>query len=139
MLTADDTPTIRFALQRRLGKEPWVQICDLKFEKYRLGDWYVTDPRKASLMAVATVPFVRVNLVIDIFVRDEKGDPVPVISCFDMPVPWELGHLHNEADEIAEFCKAQRRLILGTGKALVIAPEKQLGGTGIRGNWKRYG
>jgi len=51
MLTADDTPTIRFALSRRLGKEPGVEICDLKFQKRRQGEWYLADPlRSDSLM-----------------------------------------------------------------------------------------
>ena len=111
MLTADDTPTIRRAILRRLGVEPNVRVCDIKFEKA---------PGEISVGILANV-----------------GDHIITRSAFVLPDPFELGHLHNEIDEIS----VQYRLAAKDHftAALPVSDEKFLAGTGLRGNWARYG
>lgn len=111
MLTADDTPTIRFAVLRRLGTEPGVRICDIKFGK---GD---------GVIAVGIIAAL--------------GDSIITKSRFDLPDPFEHGHLIAEIDEIAEQYKKARRDFFTA--ALPISEEKTLAGTGTRGRWARYG
>ena len=111
MLTAEDTPTIRHAITRRLGVEPGVRLCEIKFHKV---------PGEVSVGILANV-----------------GDFLITRSTFVLPDPFELGHLHNEIDEIA----MQYRLAAKDHftAALPVSEEKTLPGTGLRGNWARYG
>lgn len=111
MLTADDTPTIRFALTRRLDAEPGVRVYDIKFHK------------EAGVVAV------HVELLV--------GNALIVESDFHLPDPFELGHLHNEIDEIAEHCKKARLEFWRHGR--VMRGRRELPGTGLRGRWERYG
>ena len=134
MLIDEDTPTIRHAINRRLGVEPGVTICDIKFERYRKGDWYYADPqRPALLVAIAAEPFIRVNM------EAEIGLPQSMVSRFELPIPFEHGHLLEEIDEIAEQYKAARKAHFGHGSGLILTPERQLQGSGLRGRWSRYG
>jgi hypothetical protein len=70
-------------------------------------------------------------------------DLVHGTSRFDLPPEFELGHVHNEADEIAEQCKEARRsfaLRVGTlADKGSISERFDARGTGARGNWRRYG
>jgi|SRR6185312_359318 len=130
MLTEADTPTIRFAMIRRLDKEPGIEVCDLKFEKYAIGDRY-RDFDKGE-WSIAAVPFIRVGLVATV------GSAIVTRSKFDLPVPFSHQHLINEIDEIAEQFKAARKDFFGRGGA-ILTPEKQLAGSGLRGRWAQYG
>lgn len=136
MLTDADTPTIRFALHRRLDKEPGVEICDIKFQRYRTCDTYVDldrgTPRRRPV-ATARAPFLRVGI------EATLGRSLITRSVFDLPIPFSVQHLRNEIDEIAEQYKAARKDYFGRGAGLVLTPERQLAGTGTRGRWTTYG
>lgn len=132
MLYASDTPSIRFALHRRLDHEPGVQIVDIKFEKYKAGDRYTAD-LGGKIWAVANEPFIRVGVLATL------GGTILTRSRFDLPVPFEIGHLRNEIDEIAEQYKAARKEYFGRGHGVILTPETQLRGTGLRGRWADYG
>jgi hypothetical protein len=111
MLTADDTPTIRHSILKRLGLEPNVRICDIKFQK------------AAGEISVGVLANV--------------GNHIITRSAFVLPDPFELGHLHNEIDEIAvQYRLAARDHFTA---ALPVSEERFLRGTGLRGNWARYG
>lgn len=113
MLTADDTPTIRLAIQRRLGREPGVAICDIKFGK------------AAGEIAVGILALVGA----------EKATIAR--SRFNLPDPFEIGHLHDEIDEIAEHLKVAARDHFTA--ALAVSAEHEIAGTGLKGRWARYG
>jgi hypothetical protein len=132
MLTENDTPTVRFALIRRLDKEPGVEICDLKFEKYRIGDSY-RDLDNGGIERIAAVPFMRVGLLATL------GGTLITRSVFDLPIPFSLQHVHDQVDEIAEQFKAARKDAFGRGAGMILTAEKQLAGTGLRGRWAMYG
>ena len=112
MLTADDTPTIRNAIHRRLGKEPGVRICDIKFTKSEVA--------------------IRCGVVATLGM-DER---IVTRSMFDLPAEFEHSHLINELDEIAEQYKAARLEFFKTGG---VVGEKEVSGTGLRGRWAQYG
>ncbi len=114
MLTDEDTPTIRHAINRRLGNEPGVTICDIKFGK---GMNYI---------------------VVGILAELDNGGPI-TRSRFELPIPFEHAHLIDEIDEIAEHMKAARKAHFGRGSGLILTPERQLQGSGLRGRWARYG
>src|SRR6266849_1755735 len=110
MLTANDLPTIRFAIVRRLDAEPGVIIYDLKML-----------PRPGR---------------IEVGVEAEIDGHLRTRSRFDLPDPFELSHLHDEIDEIAEQFKVVRK---NGGGGLLTLPERMIEGTGLRGRWLRYG
>ena len=111
MLTADDTPTIRFAILRRLDQEPGVKVCEVKFQQHH-------DCLSVGLLATL-------------------GDSIITRSRFDLPLHFEHSHLINEIDEIAEQYKVARRDFFTAGRA--VSEEKTLDGTGLRGRWISYG
>lgn len=131
MLTADDTPTIRNALLKRLGTEPGVHVADIKFQKYAKGDGYYADPPACKLFLVASEAFMRVSILLQL------GETIVLDSRFDLPNPCEHGHLVAEIDEIATACGEARRDFFTA--ALPVSERKFLAGTGTRGNWSRYG
>lgn len=131
MLTSDDTPTIRNAVLKRLGLEPGVHVAEIKFQKYARGDEYFVDPPACKLTAITAEPFVRVGLLLQL------GESLIVDSRFDLPDPFEHGHLLAEIDEVAQGCKKARRDFFTA--ALPVSERKFLPGSGTRGNWKRYG
>jgi hypothetical protein len=131
MLTDQDTPTIRHAITRRLSLEPGVTICDIKFGRFVKGDWYAMDD---GMLVVADEPFLRVGVLATI----DDGDTI-TRSRFDLPAEFEHGHLVAEIDEIAEQYKAARKERIGHGGGLILTPERQLQGSGLRGRWSRYG
>lgn len=128
MLTASDTPTIRFAITRRLDQEPGIAVADIKFAKVGRGDWYAGD---GEVLQRAGEPFIRVGLLLQV------GHTIVLRSRFDLPDPFEIGHLHAEIDEVAEGCKRARKDFFTA--ALPVTEEKPLAGTGLRGRWSRYG
>lgn len=114
MLTDEDTPTIRNAILRRLDIEPGVTICEVKFARGR--------------------GYIAVGVLAEL----DNGGPL-CRSRFELPNPFEHGHLIEEIDEIAEQFKAARKAHFGTGSGLILTPERQLQGSGLRGRWARYG
>lgn len=116
MLTYSDEPIIRRALMRRLDSVPGVRVLAVNTVEHK------------TYLAVGVEWMVR--------------DVVHGTSLFHLPLSFELSHVHNEADEIAEGCKEAKSKF-----ALALAGMVQPGsvserfkalGTGERGNWK-YG
>lgn len=118
MLTADDTPTIRNAIQKRLDQEYGVEFVHTTFAK---------------------LPGSHISVDLEI-VLGTIGDRVFMVTTgFDLPDPFEHGHLVDEIDQIAESVKAARKDFFGRGAGIILTPHVQLAGTGRRGMWKRYG
>lgn len=117
MLTIGDEPIIRRALARRIGSEPGVSILEIK--------------------VVGHKRHIAVGLLIHV------DDKVLVKSVFDLPPVFELKHVHNEADEIAEACKEARRKLQFTGAYLpelgAVSEVFAAMGTGRRGRWAQLG
>lgn len=117
MLTFEDENIVRRALMRRLSTEPGVKILDVLIKD------------KKTHIAVG--------------VQWEVNDKIVGISIFDLPPIFELSHVHNEADEIAESFKEARRKLLYTGTGLPDTGDQSevftASGTGRRGNWRVYG
>lgn len=113
MLTETDLPIIRHAITKRLGAERGVRIVGI--------------PMQAKDGHIA----VGVLAVLD------EGSLI-VSSQFHLPIPFELAHLHNEIDEMAEQYKAARVKFWASGRVMKI-PATALAGSGLRGNWARYG
>ena len=118
MLTANDTPTIRNAIQRRLAAEPGIDSVHTTFVKF-------------------PGSHVAVQIELHLGWIDEKL--LAVVSTFDLPDPFEHGHLLNEIDQVAEGVKAARRGVYAGGGGVYDIPQTQLPGTGARGLWGRYG
>jgi hypothetical protein len=60
-------------------------------------------------------------------------------SRFDLPPLFELRHVHNEIDEIAEQYKAARADFWKHGRVLPAEmPEREMSGTGLRGRWTQH-
>ena len=118
MLTVNDTPTIRNAIVKRLEKESGIDHVFMDFVK--LPGSHIT---------------VELNIILG-WVGDKL---FTVDSTFDLPDPFEHGHLLDEIDQVAEHVKAARIDFFGRGAGLIRTPEVQLAGTGRRGLWSRYG
>jgi hypothetical protein len=108
MLTFDDEPTINNAITKRLDAERGVRVCGVFVEP--------------------DFDCIRVGVLATL------DDALVLRSRFDLPEQFEISHLHNEIDEIAEQYKAARADFWAKGKSLDI-PEHQLAGTGLRGRW----
>lgn len=118
MLTYDTgEPIIRRALTRRLDAEPGVRVLEIVIKDMKTH--------------------------IAIGVQWQVNDLATGMSIFDLPPQFELSHVHNEADEIAEGCKeARRKFLLQGGKMAdkgAVSETFEAKGTGRRGNWKQYG
>lgn len=111
MLTADDKPTIRYAILRRLDKETGVQVCAIKF--------------------------VEGDDCIGVGVLAKLGNTIITSSQFQLPLVFEHSHLLNEIDEIAEHIKDARRDFFTA--ALPVSEVRKIAGTGLRGRWAQYG
>ena len=107
MLTGNDVPTIRHAIIKRLSTEPGVAIADIPVD--------------------VAHDCIRVGVIVTL------GESLLVRSRFDLPSEFELVHLHNEIDEIAEQYKAARKDFWSNGRMMV--GEKAVPGTGLRGRW----
>ena len=129
MLTSEDAPTIRFAIRWRLDSEHGAYVLEPTLvQPIKRGEWY-TDVN-SRLDVQAQEDFIRVAVLIGL------GMTVHVRSEFHLPDPFEHGHLLNEIDEIAESLKKARKDAFTSPLA---APVRKVVGTGVRGNWKRYG
>lgn len=109
MLTGDDIPTIRHAIIKRLSVEPGVAVADIPIE-------LAEDCIRVGVLATL-------------------GETLLVRSRFDLPTEFEIGHLHNEIDEIAEQYKVARKDFWSSGRMMV--GEKAVPGTGLRGRWHK--
>jgi len=121
MLTAADEPIIRRALERRLdasrGGASGVRVLEITIKEHKR--------------------HIAVGVLLHV------DDKIIVRSIFDLPPSFELRHVHNEADEIAEGCKQARATLRFTGPGSVplgaLSEEFTAKGTGRRGNWRMYG
>lgn len=104
----DNAATIRWAILKKLDAESGVKVCDVLIKPH---------PDHIAVGILATL-----------------SDELIVRSRFDLPSEFDLRHLHNEIDEIAEQYKAARLDFFGRG-AIMRDPEKMLEGTGLRGRW----
>ena len=100
---------IRWSILKKLDVLPGVKIYDVNIR-----------PKKDH---------IRVEIRATLF------DGLRVKSCFELPPSFELRHLHNQIDEIAEQYKAVFVDFFGRGHHLVGAPDKVMAGTGLRGGW----
>ena len=124
MLTYADKPTIENAIKKRLGKERGVWIREILATKMPAffnaaeGKWIP--------------PHIAVGTLLTL------GEDVIMRSRFNLPLEFELSHLHNEIDQIAEQCK-EARLQKGISDLTGVAmePEIQLKGTGLMGLWPK--
>lgn len=118
MMTHEDMNTVQYALSKRLGEIPGVEALEVK-TKYHAHD---------------QPPFIAVGVE---FLVDKM---LVGISVFDLPVPFEHGHMMNELDQIAEQIKAIRRdaghLAPQTREVANIG-SRPIVGTGRRGLWPR--
>lgn len=119
MLSFDDDPSIRFAIHRRLDHERGVKICEIKVVPHRL--------QKPPFIAVGILTELDAHLVLR--------------SVFHLPGEFDIAHLRNEIDQVAEQYKAARQQHFGRvlSGQLIMTGEKQLLGTGLRGLWAQHG
>lgn len=110
-------PLIRRSITRRLGTEPGVKLLDIQIKPFR------------THIAVG--------------VLWQAYDKAMGQSIFDLPAQFELRHVHNECDEIAEQIKEAWRKFQFTGPSQpelgAMSEVYEARGTGRRGNWKVYG
>jgi hypothetical protein len=116
VLTAEDAPTIRHAITRRLDTERGVAVREVKVEPH--------PDEVPAFIAVGVLAELDGRLVAD--------------AVFHLPSEFELAHLHNEIDEIAEGFKSARIDAALSGLPAVGAMRRLLG-TGLRGGWAAYG
>lgn len=110
LLAPRDFPIIRHAIIKKLDAEPGVKICDIKLRE------------RADCVRVGIIA------VLDGF------DGLVVDSRFELPKQFELRHVHNEIDQIAEQYKFARRDFWSHRRTLP-GIEHQVIGTGMRGLW----
>lgn len=113
MLDSNDEATVRFAIYRRLDKEPGITHTEIVV---RPSDGFIA-----------------------IGVQAQVGALLEVRSVFHLPDPFEHGHLLNEIDEIAEQMKTARRRFFEDGCPAMGSERRELLGSGLRGHWQRYG
>jgi hypothetical protein len=118
MLTVTDTPTIRRAIMKRLDRSLGIDSVDMKFAKF---------------------PGSHITVMLALNLGWVGGKVFLVNSSFDLPDPFEHGHLLDEIDQVAEQVKAARKDFFGRGPGVIRTPGTQLAGTGRRGLWARYG
>lgn len=108
MLTGEDIPTIRNAIQKRLGAERGVTLRDIPIELSE-------DCIQVGVLATL-------------------GETLIVSSRFDLPSEFEISHLHNEIDEISEHYKTARADFWLNAR-MMAEPKRKIPGTGLRGRW----
>lgn len=112
MLTWEDAPTIRWAILKRLEKEPGVRFVRVFAKPF---------PGHIGVGVEATV-----------------HDTLQTRSHFRLPVEFEHAHLIREIDEIAEQIKAAWREFNGVIRSDQTAGG-QLAGNGLAGNFRKVG
>lgn len=109
-----DNNIIKRALLRRLDHESGVRVIEINIKTHKR--------------------HIAVGMLLQV------DDKVLVKSIFDLPLRYDLKHVHNEADEIAEACKEARRKLRFTGAYLpelgAVSEVFTAMGTGRRGRWK---
>lgn len=112
MLSFDDDATIRNAILKRLDGERGVRVCDIKMAPARN----------------AVPPYIRVGI------ESLLDAQFTCVSFFDLPGEFEIGHLRNEIDEVAEQYKSARldRFFNGPTEN---GRMRTMRGTGLRGRW----
>lgn len=122
MLTYEDSPTIRNAIQKRLHEAGKTEIADIKIIN----------------MPDAKPPHIQVGVWFILKDRLNTDGVIDPRSFFDLPAEFEHSHLLNEIDEIAEQLKVVRietRIGAIIHKPDAVQPRKIVVGTGLRGNW----
>ena len=125
-MTYEDEPTIRHAIMRRFdpakGKkgERGIKVCEILVQPHM----------------IENPPFIAVGVLAAI---DSEHDGPIVRSYFHLPAEFELRHLHNEIDEIAEQYKSARIDMALNGRMMKFGEQRTMLGTGLRGNWAMYG
>lgn len=111
MLSFDDEPTIRWAIIKRLDKEPGIRVLEVRCKRHMEG----------------TLEVIKVG--VQVFI----GDQITAISRFDLPGSFYHNQLLNEIDEMAEHFKQAllKFTLLGEGKERAAS----IAGNGLRGNW----
>lgn len=113
---ADDETIIRNAISKRLNAEPGVNVLEIVIKEH---------PQH-----------IAVGVLWDVH------DVVIGESIFHLPPSFEISHIHNEVDEIAEGCKEAKRTfalrLAGLSDDYTLSDVIKAKGTGERGNWK-YG
>jgi hypothetical protein len=139
MLPANSQPTIKNAILKRLGAERDVRVCDMMVVPCLSNGKPANDDQVEA--NDNDVGYIHVEVFATL-----TGGPVindnetPIVSMFELPVPFEHAHLLNEIDEIAEHLKQVRRdLWLPRGGRAVYVPITTIAGTGLRGGWRQYG
>lgn len=112
----DNEPQIRWAILKKLDLLPGVKIYDVIIRSRQ------TPGPKPKQDCIA------------VMIRATLFDGLDVTSRFELPPEFELRHLHNEIDEIAEQYKAVFVDFWGRGH-IIGAPDKVMAGTGLRGRW----
>ena len=120
MLAYDDWPTIKNAIQKRVGAEPGIRVVDIKIKN--LGD-----PKSPE------GEFIKIGVEVLIDSHWEA------FSVTELPKEFQHIHLLNQIDEMIESFKAAR---LNGWKKGEISDVKnptlnRLPGTGLRGHWPK--
>lgn len=110
-MTWDDAPTIRWAILKRLDKEPGVKVLQTPIGL------------RADCITVGVLA-----LIDDALITDSK---------FELPKQFSLIQVHNQIDEIAESFKAARLDHFGRGLRgqHQASPRNVLAGSGLRSGW----
>lgn len=133
MLTyQDDEPTIRNAILRRLSKESGVDVVAIEIKERAKGERYMFD----GIVRISPDNHIVVGVWLSL--KDTVSDEgiLNVWSFFELPEQFDIRHLHNEIDEVAESTKTARR---DAGLSVIWQPGKSgreiTTGTGLRGRW----
>lgn len=111
MLTYEDKPSIKYGIEKRLGKESGVSVLEILVTKHR---------------ACITVGVL--------YIVDAHDDQKLIMrSTFDLPLEFYLKQVHNQIDEMCEQVKFARK-DYGITRCLY-QKEKPVPGTGRRGAW----
>jgi hypothetical protein len=122
MLTAEDKPTIRNAIRKRLDRERGVRVLSV--------------PVKEHEDCIRVGVHILLENLIQLTADESAEVPLQLISRFELPLSFEHAHLVNEIDEIAEQCKKARLDWWMRGRKLEGFVE--LAGTGARGRWQKH-
>lgn len=111
MLTYDDEPTVKRAIQRRFGRERGVRILDIHM-----------------LKGVESL---------SVGVSAELDGALHLRGMFELPPSFDYRHLHDEIDQLSEQAKEARRDFWLKGRPEAV-DDVALKGTGLRGLWARH-
>lgn len=111
MLTFDDEPTVKAAIEKRFGREKGVRILDVRMAK------------GAESLSVG--------------VSAELDGALHLRGMFELPPSFDYRHLHDEIDQLSEQAKEARRDFWRRGRPDAV-DNVALTGTGMRGLWARH-